>query len=68
MTMRAPCVRCGNTLHTGEGRVVVAFSPTELEQMVYEISDASVRRRLICAIGLLDPDAERRITGEAEPR
>lgn len=52
--MRAPCVRCGHILHTGEGRVTVSFTVSELEELALSTSDPSVRRRLICAIGLLD--------------
>jgi hypothetical protein len=29
-SIRAPCVRCGNILHTGEGKVTVSFSLDEL--------------------------------------
>lgn len=59
--MRSPCVRCGALLHTGEGRVVVAFSADELEDLVCAAPDPRVARRLACALGLLDPDRERAV-------
>ena len=52
--MRAPCVRCGNLLHTGEGKVTVTFSADELEELACAAPSAALRRRLLCALGLLD--------------
>ncbi len=52
--MRAPCVKCGNILHTGEGRVIVAFTVAELKELAESTGDLAVRRRLVCAISLLD--------------
>ena len=46
-------------LHTGEGRVIVAFTPAELEELALATSDPNVSDRLLCALGLLDPDRER---------
>ena len=51
---RAPCVKCGRILHTGEGRVLVSFKPLELWHMISEVSDDGVRERLRCALSLLD--------------
>lgn len=58
MTDRAPCVRCGMLLHTGEGRVLVAFLLDELEELALATSDSNVSDRLLCALGLLDADRE----------
>lgn len=57
--MRAPCVRCGMLLHTGEGRVTVSFTPDELEALALASTDRNVSDRLLCALGLLDADRER---------
>jgi hypothetical protein len=65
--MRAPCVRCGHLLHTGEGRIV-SFTVDELEQMVADTTDQNVARRLICAIGLLDKDLEQHLLGKCHRR
>lgn len=46
-------------LHTGEGRVVVAFSLTELATIARDTMDIAVRERVLCAIGLLDESMER---------
>lgn len=59
--MRSPCVRCGNMLHTGEGRVTVSLSVDELEELALATTSVEVRRRLACAVGLLDAERERRI-------
>ncbi len=56
---RSPCVRCGLLLHTGEGRVLVAFSVAELSELAVGAADKNVRERLLCALGLLDQDEER---------
>jgi hypothetical protein len=62
--MRSPCVRCGNLLHTGEGKVIVSFSLDELVDLAFQTIDPIVRRRLICAIGLLDEERENKISNE----
>lgn len=59
--MRTPCVRCGNLLHTGEGRVTVSLSVDELEELALSTTDPAVRRRLACAVGLIDAQREKRI-------
>jgi hypothetical protein len=55
--MRAPCVRCGLLLHTGEGRVTVSFQAAELAELAAATSDRNVRERLLCALGLIDDAA-----------
>lgn len=58
--MRSPCVRCGMPLLVGEGiQVTVTFTPDELAQAAVEVSDARVEERLLCALGLVDPQLER---------
>lgn len=64
MSDRAPCVRCGLLLHTGEGRVIVAFTADELEEMAWATTDANVADRLLCALGLLDADREKAVRAE----
>ena len=54
MSDRAPCVKCGRILHTGEGRVLTSFTADELFQMIPEVSNDSVRERLRCALSLLN--------------
>ena len=61
MSERAPCVRCGALLHTGEGRVVVAFSADELEELAYAAPSKRVAMRLACALGLLDDEREQAV-------
>jgi hypothetical protein len=58
MSDRAPCVRCGMLLHTGEGRVIVSFQADELADLAVSAADKRVRERLLCALGILDEDAE----------
>jgi hypothetical protein len=45
-------------LHTGEGRVLVAFTVGELEELAMATSDHRVAGRLACAIGLIDEERE----------
>ena len=42
--------------HTGEGRVLVSFTATELFEMATEVVDPKVRARIICALSLIDQD------------
>jgi hypothetical protein len=51
---RAPCVKCGRLLHTGEGRVLVSFTVAELAELAGATADPAVRSRLLCALSLLD--------------
>ena len=55
------CDRCGALLHTGEARVVVAFSADELEELAYAAPNSTVARRLAFALGLLDDQRERAV-------
>ena len=52
----SPCTTCGRTLHTGEGRVLIAFTANELFEMATEVVDSRVKARLICALGLVDAE------------
>jgi hypothetical protein len=56
--MRSPCVRCGQLLHTGENRVTVSLTVDELASLFVGNPDDALKRRLLCAIGLLEPDVE----------
>ncbi len=51
---RSPCVRCGNLLHTGEGKITVTFSLDELEALALAAPTLALTRRLACAVGLLE--------------
>lgn len=53
-------------LHTGEGRVTVAFTPDELAELACAAPDVRVRERLLCALGLLDADRERSVRAEMQ--
>jgi hypothetical protein len=63
MTTRAPCVRCGMLLHTGEGKITVAFTSQELIDLAWAAFNMDrtdrVIARLLCAAGLLDEAAEK---------
>lgn len=56
-----PCVRCGHILHTGEGKITVSFSTHELAELIESTTDLKVRARLLCALGLLDPEREKEL-------
>lgn len=60
--LRSPCVRCGHPLNMGEGmQVTVSFNATELEQMINDALDLRIRARLLCALGLIDPEREEQL-------
>ena len=52
-------MRCGHILHTGEGKVTVSMTVTELEDLIINTTNLDLRKRLLCAIGLLDAQKER---------
>jgi len=62
MSDRAPCVKCGRILHTGEGRILVSFSVDELAELAYATNDSGVASRLVCALSLLDQKRADEIT------
>jgi hypothetical protein len=55
-SLQSPCVKCGRLLHTGEGRVLIAFTPDELFNMAVEVIDPKVQARIVCALSLIDPE------------
>lgn len=57
--MRAPCVRCGNSLALDIPRVSMQFSPEELAQLARDTLDVNVRDRALCALGMVDQVLER---------
>jgi hypothetical protein len=59
LIVRQPCVRCGHILHTGEGKVTLSMTVAELEDLITQTTNLDLRKRLLCAIGLLDAQKER---------
>ncbi len=53
-------------LETGEARVLVPMTTREAEELAVATSNLVVRKRLITAIGLLDPELSDRISHEIE--
>lgn len=64
MSDRAPCVRCGRLLHTGEGRVLMSFEPADLESLILDTKDPAIQARLLCALGTIDLMRERQLRME----
>lgn len=58
------CRDCGEIIHTGRAMVGMMFTPDELEGLAYSHPDREVRRRAICALGLLDEERADLITAE----
>lgn len=54
--IRAPCVRCGLVLHTGEGKIIVGLTCDQLAELIESTTNARTRAQLLCALTLLDPD------------
>jgi hypothetical protein len=55
------CIRCGaphdcgTVVHTGQAKIAVQLSVPELEELALATSNPATAGKLICAIGLLDP-------------
>jgi hypothetical protein len=58
------CKTCGQMIHNGEGKIGVQFTLDELEELVFATSVYPVKRRLLCAIRLLDEVRADRIEEE----
>ena len=54
---RVPCTTCGALLHTGEARVIVSFTVTELLALALGQPSRRLSERLYCAASLLDREA-----------
>jgi hypothetical protein len=63
--VKSPCLRCGTLLYTPDGRefVTVSLTAEELIELAVTTGDDSVRRRLICAAELIDPNAAAIVEG-----
>jgi hypothetical protein len=48
------CPRCGEPGPAGEGRIAVSFTMDELEEIAFATSNDRTRKRVICAISLID--------------
>lgn len=57
------CAYCASILHTGEARVLIGLTLDELEKLAVAV-DGPLRRRLMCAIGLLDTAREAQLLQE----
>lgn len=58
------CGSCGSVLHTGEAKVLFGLTLDELEELATATSNARLRRRLLCAIGLIDVGREMQLLRE----
>lgn len=56
-----PCDYCARILHTGEAKILVAFTVRELKGLVQDTCDIAVQERLLKAIGLLDAELEKEL-------
>lgn len=51
------CENCGRIVHDGEARVLVGWSVDELIEIALATDNTEVRRKALCAAGLLDAEA-----------
>jgi len=58
--MTERCEVCARILHTGEARIVMAFTINELASLAEDTQSFSLQNRLLKAIGLLDPELARK--------
>lgn len=54
------CVSCGRRVITDDVRVGVSFTPEEAIELIKSTTAERTRDRLLCALGMLDRDLERR--------
>jgi hypothetical protein len=54
------CVSCGRRVITDDVRVGVSFTPEEAIELIKSTTVERTRDRLLCALGMLDRDLERR--------
>jgi len=55
------CEHCIRLLHTGEAKILVAFTVRELKMLVEDTCDVATQERLLKAIGLLNAGLEREL-------
>jgi hypothetical protein len=53
------CEYCTRILHTGEAKILVAFTVKELVKIIEDTQDIRIQERMLKAIGLLDAELER---------
>lgn len=58
------CENCARILHTGEAKIMVAFTVRELTGLVRDTLSTDVQERLLKAIGLLDSKLEKELREE----
>jgi hypothetical protein len=56
-----PCEYCTRILHTGEAKILVAFTVRELKELVQDTCSFAIQERLLKAIGLLDAELEKEL-------
>jgi hypothetical protein len=54
------CTRCGRPVATDSLRVGVSFTPDEVAKLARDTTDPRMQARLLCALGTIDRDLERR--------
>lgn len=58
-----PCEYCTRILHTGEAKILVAFTVKELVKIIEDTQSIEIQERMLKAIGLLDAELERILRG-----
>lgn len=51
-----PCANCGRVMDTGEAKILVPLTVTQLAELAATTPNAETRRRLLCALELLDAE------------
>jgi hypothetical protein len=59
------CVSCGRQTIAGDGiRVGLSFTPEQVYRLALDATEPAVRERLICALGTVDRDMQRKLRAE----
>jgi hypothetical protein len=53
---RRPCDNCGRVIDTGEAKILVPLTVGHLAELATACPSADTRRRLLCALELLDAE------------
>lgn len=51
-----PCANCGRIIDTGEAKILVPLTIAQLAELAAATPSAETRRRLLCALELLDAE------------
>lgn len=58
------CPRCGERGPMGQAMIAISFSMDDLEEIAFSSANERTRRRVVCAMSLLDEERAERVQAE----